>query len=153
MKTLKIKDQSTKYKVNFTLIFLLLSFIFLLGASATPQSYNEKDTLLVDVSESTTLSDSTDLGQQKLLAIIFPAAMTSDTVFVQDKNLPGETFQDVYYTDQSGKKIRVHVVVQLGKKVQVNPIMTFGLSRYVRFVTDDAEAADRLLVAEKGNYE
>lgn len=131
-------------------LILIIAYCLLLTAYCFPQ-HNETDTL--SVANNGTLSDSTDLGNFKLLALEFPATMTSDTVFVQDKNTDTGTFDDVYFLSSSGTKTRVHIVVQAGKKVMIHPLMTFGLGRYVRFVTDDAEGGARVLVAHKGYFD
>jgi len=128
-----------------TILLTTIYLLFTINCFSQPKT----DTLTVAISE--TESDSVDLNGLDLLAIQFPATMTSDTVFIQDKNLKTGTFQDVYYTSSEGEVIRTHIVVQAGAKVFINPMMTFGLGRYARFVTIDAEAAARGLISFKGH--
>lgn len=132
------------YKLKFFLtLFIVNCSLLIVNAQ-----HNETDTL--NVANNGTFSDSTDLGNFELLAIEFPATLTSDTVFIQTKNIKTGTFKNVYYISATGVKIRAHIVVQASSIVFINRDMTFGLGRYARFVTDDAESGARILISHKG---
>lgn len=132
---------------------LLIAICFLmLGVSALA---GIRDTTSATIDSLGTNSSAVDLwsgGQADLLGIGFPATVTSDTVFIQGRWSTTGAWKDIYYLSSSGEKIRAHVVVDTGDIVLIHPLMIFGVPRYIRIVSDDAEADDRVFTIYKGKY-
>lgn len=136
----KIKEQSSKIKV---LVFILLSLIFAAGTASA--QFNIPSNLAID--SAGTQSAVYDLGSKRLGMIKFPAAMTSDTVFIQtSSDTASANFTDVYVLSSAGAKIRAHILVDLNDYVVIPKDWTFGLMRYIKIIPDDPEGDDRILV-------
>lgn len=136
--------QQRRFRNKFGMTMLLTS-IFLLLSSVTLAQFT-KIVAADTIAASGTNGVGADMDFNRLTGILFPATMTSDTVFIQTADtLKGESFVDAYYTQSTGTQIRMHVVVQAGKQVGFPPLWAEQLRRHVRIVADDAEAAKRII--------
>ena len=92
---------------------------------------NDKETLqifTVTISSGQTVSNSFDLNGMTLVGIELPAAMTSNTMFIQDSTDDGVTFKELYNTSNS----RIEWSITANKKyallpfaLTINPFSSF----------------------------
>lgn len=97
---------------------------------------------LIDISVSTTISEVFDLAEMQPTHLLFPAAMTGTAVTFQACDSASGTF--VQLVDDTGAAISVTVTAS--KLVSLAAFLDdlFGL-RYLKIVSNGAEAADRTL--------
>lgn len=96
----------------------------------------------VTVVQSATVSSVLDLAGTTLAAIIFPAAMTSTVVYLQDAGMDGAD-TPVTITGEQGT-LEYPITVQAGKLVPVDPRLFLGV-RHVKVLCGSAEAAARTI--------
>jgi len=139
-----VKRETGKVKRGGMLILFLASIFLILSSVTTAQV--SKIVGADTIAASGTNGIGFDMDFDRLTGILFPATMTSDTVFIQTADtLKSESFVDAYYTQSTGTQIRMHIVVQAGKQVGFPPLWAEQLRRHVRIVSDDAEAAKRTI--------
>lgn len=146
----KQSDRSLHHRFGKTILLFLL--FLLIPALPVFAQFSDSLDVTIDVSSDSSNSSQADMTHKKLLSITFPSAMTSDTVFVQHRRTTTGAWTDAYFTDNSMSKVRVHIVVETGATVSIHPVMAYFLRRYIRLVSDDPEAADRLFGIDRGNY-
>jgi len=119
----------------------LIIILILLASTAFAQF---QDSTVATIDSLGTNTVAVDLNGDRFISITFPAAMTSDTLFIQTASdtVNGGTFRDVYYTKSDGSQVRCGILVQAGKTVGIPVLWAELFKRYVRG-TGDAEADDR----------
>lgn len=97
--------------------------------------------LLIDVSESATVSNALDLRGKVLVALVMPSALTS-TAITFTGSTDGTTYSSM--TNSSGSAITCTVAAS--KHVILTPTDFYG-ARFLKLTMGSSEGADRTIIA------
>lgn len=99
--------------------------------------------VLIDISESTTLSGVIDLGPWRILALHLPAALTSTAVKFMVAETGNGTFNALY--DAGGTLVSVTVAAARTVGIGGTQGGALAACRYIKLLMGSAEAADRTI--------